>query len=85
MPEPNSELTAELPLFELLELLLALVFVAPESLTVVAESAPAEFLAPWMTTESPGRSARFDTPWLLVILVAEESLTLTVFPDTSVR
>lgn len=54
LPEPNSELTAELPLLELVEPPLAAVLLAPESLTEVAERVPLAFFAPWMTTASPG-------------------------------
>ena len=60
------------------------VLLAPESLTEVADTLPLLFLSPRITTESPGRRECFDTPRLLVILVADESVTLTVFPDTSV-
>ena len=88
-PEPNRELTAELPppaapepLAELPAPLLLLL--APESLIEVAESVPLLFFSPLITTESPGCTERLETPRLLVILVAEESVTLTVLPEMSV-
>ena len=70
------------PLLELLLELLAPVLapLAPESLTEVAEMVPSEPFAPWMTTVSPGRTADFPTPTLLVTLVALESVTLTTLP-----
>jgi hypothetical protein len=58
---------------------------APESLTDVALIAPLELFKPWITTASPGRTDVAETPSLLVILVAEESVTLTVLPELSVR
>jgi hypothetical protein len=80
-PEPNSELTAELPLLDELEELEPVeVDRLPESLTEVAEMAPFDPFTPATTTVSPGRSAFFDTPWLLVTLVALESVTLITFP-----
>src|ERR1019366_6420248 len=92
LPEPNSELTPDPELVELLlELLpleplpvvLAPVVLAPVSLIEVALSVPLELLAPRITTESPGRTAFLPTVRLLVILVADESRTLTVFPEVS--
>lgn len=58
---------------------------APESFTEVAVIVPFEFFAPWITTVSPGRTDDLETLWLLVTLVAEESVTLTVFPEVSLR
>jgi hypothetical protein len=90
-------LTAELPLeaLELLPVLLLpvlllpvlslLVLLAPESLIDVADTVPLLFFSPRITTESPGCSERFPTLRLLVILVAEESVTLTVLPEVSER
>ena len=57
---------------------------APESLIEVAETLPLLFLSPRITTASPGRSECFETPRLLVILVADDSVTLTVLPEVSV-
>jgi hypothetical protein len=86
-PEPNSEFTAAFPpdLPELLLVLLVLVLLAPESLIVVADTVPLLSLSPRITTESPGCSDRSPTLRLLVILVAEESVTLTVLPELSER
>ena len=85
LPEPNSELTPDPELVELLLVPLEPlpVVLAPESLIEVALSVPLELLAPWITTESPGRTAFLPTVRLLVILVADESRTLTVFPELS--
>lgn len=88
-PPLNNEPTDELPLEEPLvdEPLVdeLLVLLAPESLTDEATSTPWEFLTPWMTTLSPGRTDFLDTERLLVSLVAEDSLTLTVFPELSFK
>lgn len=67
-----------------LPLLVLPVLLAPESLMEVAAIVPVELVAPWMTTESPGCKELLETPRLLVILVAEESVTLTVLPEVSV-
>ena len=69
---------------EELELLL-LVLLAPESLIEVADTVPLWFLRPRITTESPGCSDRLPTLRLLVIFVAEDSVTLTVLPELSLR
>ena len=61
------------------------VALAPESLTDVAAIVPFALFKPWITTVSPGRSDAVETPWLFVSLVAEESVTLTVLPELSVR
>ena len=87
--EPNRELTAELPPPAAPEPVAELpapplLLLAPESLIEVAASMPLLFFSPLITTESPGCSDRFETPRLLVILVAEDSVTLTVFPEVSV-
>lgn len=88
--DPNSELTAELALLELPLAGLAAplpvlpVPPAPESLTEAAAIVPLEPVTPWMTTESPGCKELFETPRLLVTLVADESVTLTVLPEASV-
>lgn len=58
---------------------------APESLTEVATRVPLEFFTPWMTTESPGWRELLETAKLLLSLVADESVTFTVFPVVSVR
>jgi len=58
---------------------------APESVTEVAVIVPVELLTPWITTASPGRIDVLDTLWFLVMSVAEESVTLTVLPELSVR
>jgi hypothetical protein len=84
LPDPNSEPTAE-PEPDPLPVRLALALLAPESLIDVAARVPFLFLSPRITTESPGCSDRFETLRLLVILVAEESVTLTVLPEPSVR
>lgn len=90
LPEPNSELAPDPELDELLLVPLEPlpleplpVVLAPESLSEVALIVPLELLAPWITTESPGRTAFLPTVRLLVILVADESRTLTVFPEVS--
>src|ERR1035441_1853781 len=87
LPEPNSELAPDPELDERLLEPLPLeplpVVLAPESLSEVALIVPLELLAPWITTESPGRTAFLPTERLLVILVADESRTLTVFPEVS--
>ena len=57
---------------------------APESLAEVADTLPLLFLSPRTTTASPGRSECLETPRLLVILVADDSVTLTVLPEVSV-
>ena len=62
---------------------LELALLAPESLTDVALIAPFEF-RPRMTTVSPGRTADLPTVTFLVILVALESVTLSVLPEVSV-
>jgi hypothetical protein len=46
-----------------------------------AATVPFELVAPWITTESPGRIAFVLTERFLVIFVAEESLTLTMPPE----
>ena len=63
---------------------LVLLALAPESLIEVAVRVPPELFTPWMRTESPGWTALRATVRLLVILVAEDSLTLTMFPELSV-
>ena len=56
----------------------------PESVTDAAETVPLEPDTPETTIVSPGRMAFRGADSLLVILVAEESLTLMVLPEASV-
>ena len=60
------------------------VLLAPESVIEAAETVPPEPETPWTTIVSPGRMAEREADWVLVILVAEDSLTLIVFPEVSV-
>jgi hypothetical protein len=59
------------------------VALAPESLTEMV--VPLELFRPWTTTTSPPRTDALETLSLLAILVAQERVTLTVFPVVSVR
>ena len=52
----------------------------PESVTDAALTVPPEPLTPLMTTVSPGRMADREADSVLVIFVADDSLTFTVFP-----
>jgi hypothetical protein len=58
---------------------------APESETLAATRAPDELVMPRMITVSPGCREARETPRLLLIFVAEESLTFTVLPVLVVR
>ncbi len=61
------------------------VALTPESLTKIAVIVPLELFRPWTTTTSPARTDALETLSLLAILVAQERVTLTVFPVVSVR
>ena len=89
LPEPNRELTAELPPPAAPEPLAELpapplLLLAPESLIEVAESVPLLVLEPADHDRVTGCTERLETPRFLVILVAEDSVTLTVLPEVSV-